>query len=131
MKLKEVMADPKFNEFLQYRIDFRESRPERIEEATRWKREPYDKLREAGKFTVPGILEEFAKIDAGTSDLSYTTREAITVLIIQTAKEVTEAREIEAQRKEARKLKNRVKRALQTIKGWLQDIVNIITGKKE
>lgn len=131
MTLRETMQDPKFNEFLQNHIDLHNQRGRKIDEKTRWRREPYDALAEAGLLTVPGILQEFELINTGTCKLPRSQREAIGVLVIQTAKEVTQYRDVEAARKEARKLKNRVKRALQTFKGWLQDIVNIITGKKE
>lgn len=126
MTLRETMQDPKFNEFLQNHIDLHNQRGREIDEKTRWRREPYDALAEAGLMTVPGILQEFELVNTGTCKLSSSQREAIGALVIQTAKEVTQYREVEAARKEARKLKNRVKRALQTIKGWLQAAAKLI-----
>lgn len=120
------MQDPKFNEFLQNHIDLHNQRGREIDEKTRWRREPYDALAEAGILTVPGILQEFELINTGTCKLPRSQREAIGVLVIQTAKEVTQYRNVEAARKEARKLKNRVKRALQTIKGRLQAAAKLI-----
>jgi len=120
------MQDPKFNEFLQNHIDLHNQRGREIDEKTRWRREPYDALAEAGLLTVPGILQEFELVNTGTCKLSSSQREAIGALVIQTAKEVTQYREVEAARKEARKLKNRVKRALHTIKGWLQAAAKVI-----
>lgn len=126
MTLRETMQDPKFNEFLQNHIDLHNQRGRKIDEKTRWRREPYDALAEAGLLTVPGILQEFELINTGTCKLPRSQREAIGVLVIQTAKEVTQYRDVEAARKEARKLKNRVKRALQTIKGRLQAAAKLI-----
>ena len=126
MTLRETMQDPKFNEFLQNHIDLHNQRGREIDEQTRWRREPYDALAEAGILTVPGILQEFELINTGTCKLPRSQREAIGVLVIQTAKEVTQYRNVEAARKEARKLKNRVKRALQTIKGRLQAAAKLI-----
>lgn len=126
MTLRETMQDPKFNEFLQNHIDLHNQRGRKIDEKTRWRREPYDALAEAGLLTVPGILQEFELINTGTCKLPRSQREAIGVLVIQTAKEVTHYRDVEAARKEARKLKNRVKRALQTIKGRLQAAAKLI-----
>lgn len=126
MTLRETMQDPKFNEFLQNHIDLHNQRGREIDEKTRWRREPYDALAEAGILTVPGILQEFELINTGTCKLPRSQREAIGVLVIQTAKEVTQYRNVEAARKEARKLKNRVKRALQTIKGRLQAAAKLI-----
>lgn len=126
MTLRETMQDPKFNEFLQNHIDLHNQRGRKIDEKTRWRREPYDALAEAGLLTVPGILQEFELINTGTCKLTRSQREAIGVLVIQTAKEVTQYRDVEAARKEARKLKNRVKRALQTIKGRLQAAAKLI-----
>ena len=126
MTLRETMQDPKFNEFLQNHIDLHNQRSREIDEKTRWRREPYDALAEAGILTVPGILQEFELINTGSCKLPRSQREAIGVLVIQTAKEVTQYRNVEAARKEARKLKNRVKRALQTIKGRLQAAAKLI-----
>lgn len=110
MKVKDVIADPKFKEFLQYRIEFRESRPDLQEKDAKWRREPFDALRDKGLFTVDGILAEFDKVDKGTSTLSRSQREAVTLLVIETTKSVFEFRRQEAEKKEARKLKNRIKR---------------------
>lgn len=129
MTLRETMQDPKFNEFLQNHIDLHNQRGREIDEKTRWRREPYDALAEAGLLTVPGILQEFEKVNTGTCGLSRSQREAIGALVIQTAKEVTQYREVEAARKEARKLKNRVKRLfyfiqeqIKKIVRWLQEV---------
>lgn len=104
------MQDPKFNEFLQNHIDLHNQRGREIDEKTRWRREPYDALAEAGLLTVPGILQEFELVNTGTCKLSSSQREAIGALVIQTAKEVTQYREVEAARKEQER-KTRKRRA--------------------
>lgn len=131
MTLRETMQDPKFNEFLQNHIDLHNQRGREIDEKTRWRREPYDALAEAGLLTVYGILQEFEKVNTGTCKLSSSQREAVAALVIQTAKEVMQYREVEAARKEARKLKNRIKRVLLSIKGWLKKAKKKIVVTKD
>lgn len=61
MKVKDIIKDDKFNEFLGYEIEAYNNRPA-PQEGCRYRRTPYDALKDAGIFTVEGIRETFIKV---------------------------------------------------------------------
>ncbi|NCB42898.1 MAG: hypothetical protein EOM59_09785 [Clostridia bacterium] len=87
MKVKDIIKDDKFNEFLGYEIEAYNKRPA-TEEGRRYRRTPYDSLKDSGKFTVTGIREEFVKIANFESTLPKTQRDAITALVFRVAQTV-------------------------------------------
>lgn len=54
MKVKDIIKDDKFNEFLGYEIEAYNNRPA-PQEGYRYRRTPYDAMKDAGIFTVEGI----------------------------------------------------------------------------
>lgn len=54
MKVKDIIKDDKFNEFLGYEIEAYNNRPA-PQEGCRYRRTPYDALKDAGIFTVVSI----------------------------------------------------------------------------
>lgn len=101
-KVKEVLEDAKFNEFLGYEIEAYNNRPE-PKEGLKYRRTPYDALKEKGIFTVEGIRAEFVKAANLESDLPSVQREAIVGLVFKVAQTVVNFRakqEAETNKKE-------------------------------
>lgn len=100
MKVKDIIKDDKFNEFLGYEIEAYNNRPA-PQEGCRYRRTPYDALKDAGIFTVEGIRETFIKVANLESDLSKSQRDAITGLVFRVAQTVVNYRakqEVEAKK---------------------------------
>ena len=98
MKVKDIIKDDKFNEFLGYEIEAYNKRPA-PQEGYRYRRTPYDALKDAGIFTVEGIRETFIKVANLESDLPKSQRDAITGLVFRVAQTVVNYRakqEVEA-----------------------------------
>ena len=90
MKVKDIIKDDKFNEFLGYEIEAYNNRPA-----------PYDALKDAGIFTVEGIRETFIKVANLESGLPKSQRDAITGLVFRVAQTVVNYRakqEVEAKK---------------------------------
>ena len=83
MKVKDIIKDDKFNEFLGYEIEAYNNRPA-PQEGCRYRRTPYDALKDAGIFTVEGIRETFIKVANLESGLPKSQRDAITGLVFFT-----------------------------------------------
>ncbi len=90
-KVKDIIEDVKFNEFLGYEIEAYNRRPQ-PKEGYKYRRTPFDSLKDAGKFTVEGIREEFIKVANLESNLSSVQREAITGLVFKVAQTVVNYR---------------------------------------
>lgn len=90
-KVKEVLEDAKFNEFLGYEIEAYNNRPE-PKEGLKYRRTPYDALKEKGIFTVEGIRAEFVKAANLESNLPSVQREAIVGLVFKVAQTVVNYR---------------------------------------
>ena len=87
MKVKDIIKDDKFNEFLGYEIEAYNNRPA-PQEGCRYRRTPYDALKDAGIFTVE-------------SGLPKSQRDAITGLVFRVAQTVVNYRakqEVEAKK---------------------------------
>lgn len=84
MKVKDIIKDDKFNEFLGYEIEAYNNRPA-PQEGCRYRRTPYDALKDAGIFTVEGIRETFIKVANLESGLPKSQRDAITGLVFRVA----------------------------------------------
>ena len=84
MKVKDIIKDDKFNEFLGYEIEAYNNRPA-PQEGCRYRRTPYDALKDAGIFTVEGIRETFIKVANLESGLPKSQRDAITRACIQSS----------------------------------------------
>lgn len=76
MKVKDIIKDDKFNEFLGYEIEAYNKRPA-PQEGCRYRRTPYDALKDAGIFTVEGIRETFIKVANLESDLPKSQRDIL------------------------------------------------------
>ena len=100
MKVKDIIKDDKFNEFLGYEIEAYNNRPA-PQEGCRYRRTPYDALKDAGIFTVEGIRETFIKVANLESGLPKSQRDAITGLVFRVAQTVVNYRakqEVEAKK---------------------------------
>ena len=107
MKVKDIIKDDKFNEFLGYEIEAYNNRPA-PQEGCRYRRTPYDALKDAGIFTVEGIIrriegirETFIKVANLESGLPKSQRDAITGLVFRVAQTVVNYRakqEVEAKK---------------------------------
>jgi hypothetical protein len=87
MKVKDIIKEDKFNEFLSYELEAYNKRPQ-PEEGRRYRRTPFDSLKDEGKFNIQSIRDEFAKIATGKSQLPKAQRDAITALIFKVAQTV-------------------------------------------
>lgn len=76
MKVKDIIKDDKFNEFLGYEIEAYNNRPA-PQEGCRYRRTPYDALKDAGIFTVEGIRETFIKVANLESGLPKSQRDIL------------------------------------------------------
>lgn len=100
MKVKDIIKDDKFNDFLGYEIEAYNNRPA-PQEGCRYRRTPYDALKDAGIFTVEGIRETFIKVANLESGLPKSQRDAITGLVFRVAQTVVNYRakqEVEAKK---------------------------------
>jgi len=113
-KVKEVLVDPKFNEFLGYEIEAYNKRPQ-PKEGYKYRRSPVDTLKEVGKFTVEGIREEFVKIANLESSLSASQREAVTGLVFKVAQLVVNYRDAEKQKAAAKEAQPETKKNPQKV----------------
>ena len=91
MKVKDIIKDDKFNEVLGYEIEAYNNRPA-PQEGYRYRRTPYDALKDAGIFTVEGIRETFIKVANLESGLPKSQRDAITGLVFRVAQTVVNYR---------------------------------------
>lgn len=91
MKVKDIIKDEKFNEFLGYEIEAYNRRP-LPKEGFKYRRTPFDTLKDGGNFTVEYIREEFVRIANLESTLSAALREAITSLVFKVAQTVVNYR---------------------------------------
>ena len=100
MKVKDIIKDDKFNEFLGYEREAYNNRPA-PQEGYRYRRTPYDALKDAGIFTVEGIKKTFIKVANLESGLPKSQRDAITGLVFRVAQTVVNYRakqEVEAKK---------------------------------
>lgn len=102
MKVKDIIKDDKFNEFLGYEIEAYNKRPA-PEEGRRYRRTPYDSLKDSGKFNVIGIREEFVRVANLESKLPTTQRNAVTALVFRVAQTVVtyRAKQVEPTKEES------------------------------
>lgn len=91
MKVKDIIKDDKFNEFLGYEIEAYNKRPA-PQEGYRYRRTPYDAMKGAGIFTVEGIRETFIQVANLESKLPKAQRDAITGLVFRVAQTVVNYR---------------------------------------
>lgn len=87
MKVKDIIKDDKFNEFLGYEIEAYNKRPA-PQEGYRYRRTPYDAM----KVTVEGIRETFIQVANLESKLPKAQRDAITGLVFRVAQTVVNYR---------------------------------------
>jgi hypothetical protein len=105
MELDEIINDSKFNEFLQGKIDDYNKRPV-LPIGQRYKRTPFDGLKEDGKFNVESIRAGFARITNRETSLSRSKRDAITSIMFEAARRTLKFRaEEEKKVKENREAK--------------------------
>ena len=126
MKVKDIIKDDKFNEFLGYEIEAYNKRPA-PQEGCRYRRTPYDALKDAGIFTVEGIRETFIKVANLESDLPKSQRDAITGLVFRVAQTVVNYRakqEVEAKKQRGNYLYDKGKKAYRSIMEY--DILDYI-----
>ena len=55
MKVKDIIKEDKFNEFLSYELEAYNKRPQ-PEEGRRYRRTPFDSLKDEGKFNIQSII---------------------------------------------------------------------------
>jgi hypothetical protein len=91
MKVKDIIKDDKFNEFLGYEIEAYNRRP-LPGEGLKYRRTPFDTLKDAGHFTVEYIREEFVRVANLESTLSASLRDAIVGLVFKVAQTVVNYR---------------------------------------
>lgn len=96
MKVKDIIKDEKFNEFLGFEIEAYNRRPAPAE-GCKYRRTPYDALKDAGIFTVDGIRETFLKVANLESGLPKSQRDAITGLVFRVAQTVVNYRAKQAE----------------------------------
>ncbi len=99
MKVKDIIKDDKFNEFLGYEIEAYNKRP--APQGYKYRRTPYDALKDAGIFTVEGVRETFIQVANLESKLPKAQRDAITGLVFRVAQTVVNYRakqEVEAKK---------------------------------
>jgi hypothetical protein len=85
MELNDIINDSKFNDFLQERIDAYNKRPV-LPIGQRYKRTPFDGLKEEGKFSIGSIRAEFTLIENRETNLSRSKRDAITSMVFEAAR---------------------------------------------
>jgi hypothetical protein len=100
--INEVIEDSKFNDFLNRTINAYSNRPS-PGKGLRYKRTPFDGLKDEGKFNAENIRAEFVKIANRETSLSRSMREAITSIVFEAARQTVQFREQKA--KEAEKAK--------------------------
>jgi hypothetical protein len=116
-QVKDIIEDKKFNEFLQKEIDIYNNRPA-PGKGLRYKRTPYDGMKDNGIFNVEGIRDEFTKLCNKESRLPRAQKDAITSLVISVAQKVVnfrgeEKEEAEKVEKPIKETKKRTKKAKQ------------------
>ncbi|KAA6303156.1 MAG: hypothetical protein EZS26_000759 [Candidatus Ordinivivax streblomastigis] len=94
-QVKDIIEDNKFNEFLQKEIDVYNKRPA-PGKGLRYKRTPYDGMKDNGIFNVEGIRAEFVKLANKESRLPRAQKDAISGLVFRVAQQVVTFREKEA-----------------------------------
>jgi hypothetical protein len=94
-QVKEVIEDVKFNEFLGYEIEAYNKRP-LPGEGLRYRRTPYDGMKDAGFFNIEGIRSEFEKLADGVSRLPRAQKDAVVSLVFKVAQDVVNFRDKEA-----------------------------------
>lgn len=119
-KVKDVLEDVKFNEFLGYEIEAYNNRP-LPGEGLRYKRTPYDNMKEAGIFNVEGIRTKFIEMANGKGNLPRSQRDAITGLVFNVCQSVVNFREKEAEEATKKKQVKKVKKGV-TINHLKNDI---------
>jgi hypothetical protein len=111
-KVKDVLEDVKFNEFLGYEIEAYNNRPA-PGEGLKYKRTPFDNIKEAGLFNVEGIRAKFIEMAEGKGNLPRSQRDAITGLVFKVCQLVVNFREKEEAAKKTKK--KRVKKQVTEI----------------
>jgi hypothetical protein len=121
MELNEIINDSKFNEFLQGKIDDYNERPV-LPIGQRYKRTPFDGLKEEGKFSIGSIRAEFTLIENRETSLSRSKRDAITSIVFEAARETIKFRADEEKevREASEASKEETTRALRA--GLIEDI---------
>lgn len=91
MKMKDVLREEKFSKFLGFEIEAYNRRPI-PQEGLRYRRTPYDSLKDAGLFTVEAVISEFVKIANLESTLPRSQREVIAELVFRVAQLVVDSK---------------------------------------
>ncbi len=91
MKVKDIIKDEKFNEFLGYEIEAYNNRPH-PKEGYKYRRTPFDTLKDNGNFTVDYIREEFVRVANLESTLPKSLRAAIVGIVFKVAQTVVNYR---------------------------------------
>jgi hypothetical protein len=100
---KEVIEDVKFNEFLGYEIEAYNNRPE-PGKGLRYRRTPYDGMKDTGIFNIEGIRSEFEKLANRVSRLPRAQKDTIVSLVFKVAQDVVNFRDKEAKEKEKQEM---------------------------
>jgi hypothetical protein len=108
--VNDIIKDSKFNDFLQEQIDAYNKRPV-LPIGQRYKRTPFDGLKDEGKFNVENISAEFVKIANRETNLSRAKRDAITSMVFEAARKTVNFREEEAKTVSAKKQKSTKRKA--------------------
>jgi transposase-like protein len=94
--MKDIIEDSRFNDFLQEQINAYNNRPS-PGKGLRYKRTPFDALKDEGKFNAESIRTEFVRIANRESRLSRAGREAITGIVFEAARQTVNFRAKEAE----------------------------------
>lgn len=89
MTVKEVLERQECKEILGQMIESYNHRPA-PEKGRRWRRTPYDNLKDKGLFTSEALTEEFFRVDTGVSDLPKSERTAVGEIVIEAARKAYE-----------------------------------------
>jgi len=99
---EEIGASPELHKHLREAIErYNKQREKGPGEGQRYKRTPYDSLKEKGLFTSKGLALEFNKICNRESKLSHAEREAVVGAVLNAAEKA--AKDINLQRERAEK----------------------------
>lgn len=101
---EEIGKSPELHKYLRQFVD-RYNKQREIEpgDGKRYKRTPYDSLKERGLFDSKSLALEFNKILDGKSDLSRSQREAVVAAVLDSAEKAGRDINIQREKEEAEK----------------------------
>lgn len=101
---EEIGKSPELHKYLREFVDrYNKQREKEPGDGKRYKRTPYDRLKERGLFDSKSLALEFNKILDGKSELSRAEREAVVAAVLDSAEKAGRDINIQREKEEAEK----------------------------